>query len=358
MAPATIARQRLNQQRLSETEFTRPEEVVGWLGAVQAQDFYGALWSLGMRMQQATDDPVEQAFSEGRIIRTHLMRPTWHFVTPEDIRWIIALTAPRVNAISAFRYRQLELDESTLERSSDVIANVLQGGSQLTRREIGAALEDAGISAEGQRLPYILMRAELDMVACSGPRRGKQFTYMLMDERAPDGKKIYEQDEALVRLLLRYLTGHGLATLDDFAWWSGLTLTDIKAGVDMAAGQLNHAEIDGQTYWFTGDVEAVAGSSARAFLLPTFDEFLVGFSSFGKASKGGPDQTIDPVFSAPLMIDGQIVGSWRRTLKKQEVTVETASFDPLTDAERGAVSAAADRYGAFVGMPVNCLFDR
>jgi hypothetical protein len=351
MATPAIARQRLAQQRLTHNPCATPEEVVGWLGAVQAQDYAGAKWALGLRMHDATDDVIEQAFTDGSILRTHVMRPTWHFVTPSDIRWLLELTAPRVNAVNAYTYRQLELDDALFARGNTAIAKALQDSQPRTRAELGAALAAAGIDAAGPRLGHLMMRAELDGIICSGPQRGKQFTYALLEQRAPQSRRL-PRDEALVELIWRYYTGHGPATAQDFVWWSGLTMADAKMGLALGAERLAHAVIDSQTYWFPASTPSPPPATEDAFLLPTYDEFVVGFAGFDKARRGGREAGAQVAFEAPLVIDGLVVGSWRRTIKQGTVVIDVAPFAPLTAAEREAVSAAARRYGAFWGMPV------
>src|SRR5512133_2693861 len=176
-----ILRYRLHNQFLSQTECTQPAQVVEQLGAVQSQDYAGAKWALAQRVQgPLTDTEIDKAFNEGQILRTHVMRPTWHFVAPADIRWLLMLTGPRVHQASAFMYRKLELDAAIIKKSYKVLEKALQGNKQLTRTELGTALEKAGIpTAEGQRLGYFMMSAELDGVICNGGRKGKQFTYAL-----------------------------------------------------------------------------------------------------------------------------------------------------------------------------------
>jgi hypothetical protein len=350
MVAAAIALQRLRQQRLSQHPLATPGEIVAWMGAVQSQDYPGAKWSLGMRMQQATEAMIDHAFNDGAILRTHIMRPTWHFVTPTDIRWLLALTSPRVHATNGYMYRQCELDDALFPRSNAIIAAALQGGHYLTRAELRAALAQSGIVASGVRLGCIIMRAELDAVVCSGPRRGKQFTYALLDERAPQAR-VLPRDEALAELTLRYFTGHGPATIRDFAWWSGLTMADAKAGLAMVASRLTHEVIDSQPYWFAASLPATE-PSWTTFLLPTYDEFLVGFAAFGESLRGGQDADANAVFTATMVIGGQVVGHWRRTFKKNGVVIELAPFAPLTAVESEAISVAAQRYGEFVGMPV------
>jgi hypothetical protein len=179
MADLDIAHQRLLNQHIARAPFKQPSDVVNWLVAVQAQDYFGAKWALGLRLQDTHDADIDRAFNAGTILRTHVMRPTWHFVTPADIRWLLALTAPRVHAVNAARYRQLELDSATLKRGHKALIKALQGGQHLTREELSNALEKAGVApAQGQRLAYIVMHAELDGLICSGPRRGKQFTML------------------------------------------------------------------------------------------------------------------------------------------------------------------------------------
>ncbi|HEU5348920.1 MAG TPA: winged helix DNA-binding domain-containing protein, partial [Ktedonobacterales bacterium] len=279
MASASLGLRRLSQQRLAREPLDTPEDVVNWLGAVQSQEYQAALWSLGLRMCAATADVIERAFNEGAILRTHVMRPTWHFVTPADIRWMLELTAPRISATMAYYNRQLELDDDLFTHSNTVIAAALEGERQLTRPELGAALAQAGIAVKGQRLGHIIMRAELDGVICSGPRRGKQFTYALLAERAPQSQTL-PRDEALAELVRRYFTSHGPATTRDFAWWSGLTVTDARAGLASVGSALSREEIDGQTYWFSASALPEADPAHAALLLPTYDELLVGYNGF------------------------------------------------------------------------------
>ena len=353
MVATTIAYRRLAQQRLARDQVSTPEEIVAWLGAVQAQDYQGAKWALYLRMHDATDEAIERAVADGTILRTHVMRPTWHFVTPADIRWMQALTAPRVNAWSARMYRLHELDDALFARSNEVLAKALQGRRHLSRTEIGAALAEAGIAATGLRLGLIVMRAELDAVVCSGPRRGKQFTYALVDERAPHARSL-GRDEALAELTRRYFTGHGPATARDFAWWSGLTVADARAGIEMVSAELAQEVIDGRTYWLTAMTPPAAELAQTAFLLPTYDELLVGYAGFDETRRGGRPSGAVGAYDGTVAIGGRVAGSWRRTFQKGTVAIEVTPFAPLTAAEREAVEAEAQRYGAFAGMPAVC----
>lgn len=345
-----IIRRRLAQQRLTTGQMAAPAEVVAWLGAVQSQEYLEALWSLGLRVSDAREAAVERAFNEGRILRTHVMRPTWHFVAPADVRWLLELTGERVVAGMRSRYRQLELDAGQLAQSCDVIARALEGGRTLTRKELGAALESAGISTAGQRLPHLLMYAELNGVMVSGPRREKQITYALLDERVPPAPRL-ARDEALAELVRRYFTAHGPATVRDFTWWSGLTAADAKKGLAMAGRAFDQAEIDGQVVYFSADALPAPDPAGTAFLLPTFDEILVGYAGFEKSRWAG--HAVDPQahYHPRVLMDGRVAASWRRTLLKDAVRVDVRPFVPLGREEVTALERAAARYGEFIGLP-------
>ena len=328
--------------------------MVEWLGAVQAQDYAGAKWGLGQRMEDATDAAIDDAFNEGKILRTHVMRPTWHFVSPVDIRWILMLTAPRVHALNAFMYRQLELDKAILSKSYKVLEKALPGKRHLTRSELAAAFKKVGILAEGLRLGYFMMSAELDGLICSGARRGKQFTYTLLEERAPQVKPL-KRDEALAELTRRYFASRGPATLQDFTWWSGLTMADAREGIEMVKSQFVNEELNGQVYWFADSASPVRKISPTAHLLPNYDEYFIGFKD--RTSIGSRMRTLHLEENSAalnthiIIIDGQVVGGWRRTLKKNVVIVELNLLTDLTKAEKRAVTETANKYGKFLGLP-------
>lgn len=349
-----IVQHRLHNQLLSQTELIRPSQVVDWLGAVQSQDYAGAKWAIAQRTKGLTDAGIDQAFNEGKILRTHFLRPTWHFVTPEDIRWMLALTGPRVHAGNAFMYRQLELDRAIIHKSYKVLEKALQGNKHLTRTELASYFKKSGILAEGQRLSYFMMSAELDGIICSGPRQGKQFTYALLEERAPKVKTL-SHDEALAEIIRRYFCTRGPATWQDFTWWSGLTISDAKKGIEMVRPQFVDEMIDGTRYWYDSSVSPVKEKSPTAHLLPNYDEYFIGFkdrSAIGNVIKRANLDGNDPAFIAHVIIlDGQIVGGWKRTLKKDAVIIELKLITKLTEAENQAIMVAIEQYGKFLGFP-------
>jgi winged helix DNA-binding protein len=308
-------------------------------------------------MLNSTDEVIERAFAEGTILRTHVMRPTWHFVTPADIRWMLALTAPRVNAENASWYRRLELDDALFMHSNAVLAGALRGGKQLTRAELVSVLQRAGIASDNLlRFAYIVMRAELDGIICSGARRGKQFTYALLEERVPQARML-DYDEALAEFTRRYFTSHGPATLQDFVWWSGLTVADAKAGLEMVTSQLMHDVVDGQEYWFSTSTSHAKDLSQTIYLLPNFDEYIVGYTNrsavFDVSHTHELDTRGNVLFQHTIVLDGLVAGTWKRTLKKDAVMLSPSLFASLNEAEMRALAASARRYGAFLNMAVN-----
>jgi hypothetical protein len=348
-----ITSARLRFQRLSGDRFVRPEDVVSWLGAVQAQEYVDAKWALGLRMRRPNDAAIERALATGTILRTHVLRPTWHFVARTDIRWMLALTGPRVSRRMAPYNRHLELDAAVFRRSQAAMVRALRDGAQLTRQELKVVLQRAGVRADGvQRLAHIVMQAELDAVICSGARRGKHHTYALLDERVPVSPPV-SREEALHELVRRYFTSHGPAQLRDFVWWSGLTAGDARAGVAMADGALGYDTVNGKTYWFPASLRALR-PTATAFLLPLYDEYLIAYKDRSAAfdrSRWISDAPRDP-FRAPVVVNGQVIGGWRRTMERNRVVFTMTPFMQLRRSDVRTIADAANRYARFLGLPL------
>lgn len=350
-----IADRRLRNQRIAGPGFERPGAVVAWLGAVQAQDYLGALWALGLRMETAREEAIEQAIADRAVVRTWPMRGTLHFVAPADIRWMLALLSPRVIASCRARYRQLELDQADFDRSRDLLARALEGGRQLTRNALYETLDAAGIATAGQRGIHILQRLAQDGLLCFAPRQGKQPAFALLEEWVPVARTL-GRDEALAELAERYFTSHGPATVQDFTWWSGLTVADAKAGTERAGPRLEREVADGQTYWFSPAAPGVgptASPAPTAYLLPPFDEYTVAYRD-RSAVLDSPQRrlvSVNGIFHPAIVLDGQVAGTWKRAFKKGSVVITLSPFAPLKKKERQAVAVAAERYGAFLGMP-------
>jgi hypothetical protein len=349
-----IAEQRLRNQCLTRTGFSRAADVVEWLGAVQAQEYEHAKWALGLRMREGTvGADIERAFEEGRILRTHLMRPTWHFVTPADIRWLTELTAPRVHRVMAPYDRRLELDTGLLVRGTALIEAALGDRHYLTRAELGERLSREGLTFDGVRLAHLAMYAELEGVICSGPRRGKQFTYALVAERAPGASRL-SRDEALATLTRRYFASHGPATVRDFVWWSGLSTADARRGLDM--NKARREDVGRRTYWTIGGPRRGAMRDHLVHLLPIYDEYIVAYRD-REAVPHGPPTICRPadsvIFQHTLVIAGHVAGTWRRMQTSKPVAIDVIPLRRLTRPERHALGEAAGRYEQFLGVPVS-----
>ncbi len=346
---------RLANQRVLDRPFTQPAEVVAWLGAMQAQDYTGALWSIGLRMIKATEQTVAQALADRTIVRTWPMRGTLHFVAAADARWLLALLTPRMIAQSAGRYRQLALDEATFTRSKARFANALQGGNAFTRDEMYHLLAQANIATAGQRGYHLLLRAGQDGLICFGAPSANQQTFVLLDEWIPPTPPL-ARDEALAELARRYFTSHGPATVPDLARWAGITLTDAKRAVEGAGAALIAETSAGQLYLRPHATPTTNTDAAAAYLLPGFDEFVLGYGERSAVLDPAYAQRICPggngVFTPTVVINGQIQGTWKRTFKKGAVLIEWTPFQSFPIAAAATMTAAAQHYGAFLGLPV------
>ena len=348
-----IASERLTRTFLTGSPFQTAREVVRALGAVQSQDYHGAKWAISQR-SGASNDAIEREFTSGAILRTHVLRPTWHFVDPADIRWMLKLTAPRISRIMSSYDRQLELDEKLYRRSSAVFEKALRDNNYLTRNELKAELARLRLGKmDGQRMSRLVMRAETDAIICSGPRRGKQFTYALLDERAPTVPQ-RDRDEDLRNLAMRYFAGRSPATSHDFAWWSGLTMSDVKRGIELAGKELDRFELDGKVYWRSGSVPASPGPSAH--LLPNYDEYFIGYrdrSAIGRrlrsvSSVTGGSTLINHV----LVVDGQLVGGWKLGPAGDAISLQATLLTRLSRTERVRLDQEIRRFELFVKREV------
>ena len=342
-------------QRIDGDKAASPADAVSRLGAMQAQDYAAALWAIGSRTRDADLALVEQAIAERRIVRTWPMRGTLHFVAAEDVHWMTALMAPRVIAANKARLqREYDLDDATLARSRKVLVKALRDGQRLTRSEAYARLEGAGIVTAGQRGIHITGRLAQDGVLCLGPRADKQPTFVLLDEWVPN-HRAFEREQALAELARRYFHSHGPATLQDFAWWSGLTVKDVQLGIALAAGDLVEEVIGGRVYFHSGDEPCTdAGSPGGAHLLAPFDEYLVAYKDRSDAMDPHLSRQvigINGLFKASIVIEGSVVGTWKRITAKSGLTVELGTFRPLLRKELKSLRESANRYGDFIGLP-------
>ena len=354
MTNSEIIKLRLFNQQLAGTKFTKPQELVSWMGAIQSQDYRMAKWAIGLRVPGLDDAIVEKAFNEGEILRTHVLRPTWHFVTRQDIRWMLELTAPRILSSLTHNDRHLSLDKKVLKKTNDVLAKALEGEKQMTRDEIRLALQGAKIDTSGLRFMHLLEHAELDRVICSGPRKEKQFTYALFDERA--SAKTMDHDEALAELAKRFFTSRGPATIYDFAWWAGLSVTDAKKGVDIVKRKFTREIVDRKEYFFRVPSSNKNEIAQTALLLPNYDEYIVSYKdrteAIDKKHLATMSKERNAVFTNAILMNGKIEGTWQRTIKDTSILIKTKNFSTVSKTKQRLILSAANRYSKFMGMPI------
>ncbi|MBS1585599.1 MAG: AlkZ family DNA glycosylase [Bacteroidetes bacterium] len=354
MTPSDLLKYRLHNQHISQRLFTAPGDIVTWLGAVQAQDYSASKWALGLRLQNNTDNDIDKALADGSIIRTHVLRPTWHLVPPADVRWMLQLTAPRIKRVAGYMHQLLQLDKKIFTKATKVLVKALEGGACLSRTELVTALDKAKIATNELRFVNIMMQAELDGIICSGPRIGKQFSYGLLDERVPPAKPL-ARDEALAKLALRYFTSHGPATLKDFAWWSGLTLADAKDGIEMIKDKVTAIRSQDISYWAATSSLHDKPVNSSVHLLPAFDEYLVSYADRSVALHAIHNKkvvTVNGIFFPVIIVNGKVVGTWKKLQNKRGTNIDLSLFESLAAAKLKAISAAAKNYGKYMGLPV------
>jgi Winged helix DNA-binding domain len=347
-----IAKSRLINQQIERPRFRAVKELVGWMGAMQAQDYGMAKWAIGVRLPNSTEQVIETAINKGEIIRTHILRPTWHFVSADDIYWMLALRAASIKASLRTRLKQLGLTESIIAKSNTIIENELRGGKHLTREELYPELTKAGIPIDENRASHLLVRAELDGLVCSGAIKGRKQTYALLEERVPK-TALPTREEALARLAKRYFNSHGPATLPDFVWWSGLSVSEARDALRMVTSDLNPEIIDAQTYWYPQTQLLALTGKGKVHFLPAFDEFTISYTDRHAAlpmENFSMSVSSNGIFRPIIVVNGQVTGIWKRTIKKDKVLVETAFFQSPGNTTIPLIEKAARQYGQFLDM--------
>lgn len=344
---------RLANQRISQTRFKDPVEVVAWLGALQGQDYAGALWSIGLRLPDSTAASIEQALNDKRIVRTWIMRGTLHLVTGADIRWMVELVGPKIISGAAARYRELELDVETVNRSNDILAKAVQDGQLLDRPALLALLEQNGISTAGQRAPHLLQRAAYAGLICQ-TTTSKHPTYTALNDDFPTSTMT--RQEAIVELARRYFISRGPATMQDFVHWSGLLISEARMALDALKTELVSETINEQTYWQPPSTPTVAKDAPTLYLLPGFDEYLLGYKDRSAVLDPEFAERVCPgkngVFMPTIVSRGRVVGTWKKTQKKGAIITTPQPFTSLTEEERQAFATASQPYGAFIGAAI------
>jgi len=355
MSITSILKQRLLNQQIAATHFSKPEELVRWMGGMQAQDYGQAILAIGIRLQGATNEVVENAIKQRKIIRTWLFRGTLHFVSADNVHPFLELLSPKLIKGSATRHRQLKLDEAILKQCRNVLIRSLRDGRELVREEISEALKQKGITASGERLLHILHYAALNKVICLGTKRDKQFTYTLLGEAA-DANKTFNRTETLAMLALQYYQSHGPATVQDFASWGGFNITDAREGLESIKTSLTEEKINGQSFWGVENNSKIDAKRNDVYLLPGFDEYIMGYKDrvhFLDAAYAKRVISVNGLFAPTIIINGQITGIWKRTVKRDQLQIEITPLKPLNKSENKAVLQAADRYADITGLNVS-----
>ena len=339
-----------------------PTDVVRHHLAMQAQDYAPAKWSVGQRSEGLVDGDLDRAVTDGAIVRTHVLRPTWHFVAREDLPWLMALSGPRVQRGNAGRYRQLGLDPKTLGRAEKAIVRELDGGRRRTRDQLAEVLDRAKIDREGQRMPHMLMHLELEAVIGSGGLDGKRHTYMLLDGRVPASAEM-DRDEAVVELVRRYLVSHGPASVKDMSWWSALTIGDLRRALGDLGDQVLSEDVDGLTLWSLASADPRPSAPRGAQLLQTYDELVVGYTE--SRFLGDPSNEVARTawmqrsFPTGLLLLGDRVGGhWRRAIERGGMRVEAHVYEEPTRTTTRAIDAAVRELGRFTELPATVELQR
>jgi hypothetical protein len=347
-----ITEQRLTGLLLRGPGAAVPAEVVSRLTALQAQEHGPARWSVAQRMAgQPLASEIDQAFDEGLFLRTHVLRPTWHYVAAADLRWLIGLSGPRVDAGNARMNASVGLDARTLGQSNYVIAEAVAGGPR-TRSELAAALDARGLAATGLRATLMLMHAELTAVVCSGPMRGKQHTYAPFDQRVPAGPGP-DGDEALAELAWRYFSTRGPATLRDFSWWSGISAGGARRALDMVRPRLVSREDGDRSYWLAEKslAPAPAAPASRIDLVQCYDEVIISYSQTRDVLNSELASFKVPGdingFRHVLLMGGRLLGHWRARTARGMPEVATRTAFPLDGEQRRELTQAVDGYRQF-----------
>ncbi len=351
MDQSDISLLRLASQHVSGKQLTSPQAIITWMGAMQAQDFPMAKWAIGLRLPGSTDALVEAAFDKGAILRTHLLRPTWHFVTPQDIHWMLDLAAPNIRAGQRSRERDLELTGDVYAKSNRIIEKALSQHGQLPREALILELNRAGITTDQNRASHLLMGAELDQVICSGASlRGKP-AYALLADKVPDPRRL-AKEEALAELARRYFTSRSPATLQDFTWWSGLPAREARLALELVNSEFSSVNINDLTYWINPQFTGHEPKRSEAQLLPTYDELIISYSDRGaliptELEKHMKEISNRGIFWPIIISNGQVVGTWKRSIKKKSIHVEIQPFSPLPPSVMASVEQVAHRYADF-----------
>jgi hypothetical protein len=347
-----ISEVRLISQKVASPEFNTPKEIVSWMGAMQAQDYYMAKWAIGVRLQDTTDKIVQAAIDKGEILRIHVLRPTWHFIPADDIYWMLELSRTKIKSSFKSRDKELELTDTIIAKSQSILEKLLSDISAVTRDEISEGFTRAGIRTDANRLSHILIHAELTGLVCSGPIKEKKLTYSLLSIRVP-AKKDIPRDEALARLAGKYFRSRCPATLEDFIWWSNLSATEARNAIASLKNDFFPETIGSSKYWLPNSFSYEAMKKNSVHLLPAYDEFLIAYkdrNSSLSAINNKKTVSVNGIFYPVIVVNGQVRGLWKRITQKNKVTVSMDFFQPADNLINKLLEKKLNAFGQFTGL--------
>lgn len=356
MTHQEIVNYRLVSQKLFKTSQQLPQEIVQHFGAMQAQDYAMSKWAIGSRCD-ASEKCIEETINSAKIIRTHILRPTWHLVSSEDIYWMLDLSGPQVKRIILSETRKYGYDEKEFEKINLALEKILAGNNHLTRDEIMKELYVKKLSDDYSLSPVlIMMYAELEGLVCNGKMKGKQTTYALLEERVSRPSTKLTKEEALVKLAKRYFESHGPATLLDFSWWSGFSPTTVKTVINSIETELNSITVNNQKYWYGTDLPVPDNFSESVHFLPAFDEILIAYKTreVSIVLEHQPNAfTKNGIFKPVILENGKVIGTWKRTIKKDHAKIETQFFSAINNIKKSAIFEAVKPFENYLETKVS-----
>jgi hypothetical protein len=352
-----ISNTRLVSQMIAAPELKSVKDIVSWMGVIQAQDYSMAKWAIGVRMSDPSEKRIESSLDKGEILRIHVLRPTWHFISADDIYWMLHLSAQKIKSSLRSRHKELELTESVITKTSGIIEKSLSNGLSLTRDELATEFQNAKIKTDANRLSHLLLRAEMDGIVCSGPKKNNKQTYSLLSERIPH-KNDLSRDESLAALAKRYFLSRCPATLEDFVWWSNLSITDARKAIDFVRSYFFPETIGSSKYWLPNSFSAAGSGTNSVHLLPAFDEFLISYKDRSiSLSLVHHKKTVtdNGIFYPPVVLNGQVAGLWKRTIQKNRVIVNMNSFQSFNKSTRSLIDSKIHVFGEFLNKETEVI---
>ena len=340
----SIANIRSHNHQLPSTDFTKPCQIVEHFGMIQAQDFNSAKWAIGVRLSECTEELINESYNKGEILRTHVLRPTWHLITPENIRWMLELSAKRIIRSMKSRDSELGLTDEIYAKCYRIIERALEKEDCITRDGLVNVLHNAGMKVNSSQLYHVVTGAEATGIICSGVLCDNKYTYALLEKRVPAAKPL-TKEESLAKLARIYFTGHGPATLQDFVWWSGLPVSEARHGLEAVRSAFVSETVNEQEYWMP-DIDFMPSVVSTLHLLPAFDEYIVGYKDRTAVITSENHKkaiSSNGVFRPVVVKNGRVIGLWKKTNSRKKAIAIT-SFEPVDPETQQQIDRSAEKF--------------